>query len=129
MNRFYLFYYRDKELQKFMMDSTSTSRLLCPNWNSVDQEMNTKNKQTPTEILRFDSSSGEKRYMTWQETKVTLKEARVKSRDIKLIEKCLEEEVYPRQIIAPRPASNSFIFFLEHIKVILSVCFHFLKFK
>ena len=102
-----------------MMDSTSTSRLLCPHWNSVEQEMNMKNKQTRTEILRFDSS-GEKIYLTWTEAKVTLKEAKVKSRDVKLIEKCLEDEIDPRQIIAPRPASNSFIFFLEHIKVFSS---------
>ena len=102
-----------------MMDTTSTSRLLCPHWNSGEQEMNLKNKQMPTKILRFDSS-GEKRYLTWTEAKVTLKEAKVKSRDVKLIEKCLEDEVYPRQIIAPRPASNSFIFFLGHIKVFFS---------
>ena len=99
------------------MDTTSTSRLLCPHWNSMDQEMNAQ-KKAETEILRFNSS-GEKRYLTWQETMETLKEARVKSRDIKLIEKCMKDEVYPRQIIAPRPASNSFIFFLEHLKVIL----------
>ena len=64
-------------------------------------------------------SSAEKTMITREQAFSIIKEAGMKSRDLKLVSDCLEkDEKYQRHIVSPRTTSNSVIFFLEHLKVI-----------
>ena len=60
------------------------------------------------------------------EAESLLRKEGMKSRDIKLIKKyssndCDDQEKYWRQGIYPRPSCQSFIFFLEHLKVNINI--------
>ena len=69
------------------------------------------------EVLKFNSSF-EKTFMSRDETLSNLKALGMRFRDLKLIQRLFDrEDKSQRQIIAPRPSSNSIIIFLENLKV------------
>ena len=72
------------------------------------------------EVLKFNSSF-EKSFMSRDEALSNLKALGMRFRDLKLIRRLFDrEDKSQRQIIAPRPSSNSIIIFLEHLKVYLT---------
>ena len=69
------------------------------------------------DVLKFNSSL-EKTFMSRDETLNILKDLGMRFRDLKLIRRLFDrEDKSQRQIISPRPSSNSIIIFLEHLKV------------
>ena len=69
------------------------------------------------EVVKFNSSF-EKTFMSRDEALSSLKALGMRFRDLKLIQRLFDrEDKSQRQIIAPRPSSNSIIIFLENLKV------------
>ena len=68
-------------------------------------------------LLQFNCSV-EKTFISRYETLSNLKALGMRFRDLKLIQRLFDrEDKSQRQIIAPRPSSNSIIIFLENLKV------------
>ena len=69
-------------------------------------------------VLKFESANHQQSYLTWKDASEILKSKEMKERDIRMFYKCLEiEETFSRQIVSPRPDTNSIILILEHFKV------------
>ena len=68
------------------------------------------------DVLKFKSSI-EKTFISQDETLTILRDSGMRFRDLKLIQRHFDrEDKSQRQIVAPRPSSNSIIIFLEHLK-------------
>ena len=70
------------------------------------------------DVLQYKSVN-EMKLISKKEALLLLKEAGSKNRDLKLVEKCLDN-YNPKQLVVPRATSNSILFILEHLKVSLT---------